>query len=98
MQIMRKRNNKFWIAVSCTLVAFTLIVTSVALTINLSRFSSVTVDSDKNSLLIDIAKESSQTALTHESIQEMMDGYAAQGLKKIFFVPYLLPMTYCNVS
>ena len=92
MKRMRKRTNKFWIALSCMIVAVTLIVSSVALAIGFSRSSSVTADSDNCSLLIDIAKESSQTALTHESIQEMMDGYAAQGLKQIYFVP--IPDTY----
>lgn len=92
MKTMQKKAKKFWIVLSCMIVAVTLIVSSVALAINFSRSLNVTADAGNCSLLIDIAKESSQTALTHESIQEMMDGYAAQGLKQIYFVP--IPDTY----
>ncbi len=92
MKTMRKRSKKFWIALSCTVVTLALVASSVALAIGLSRSVGVTADADNCSLVIDIAKEASQTALTHESIQQMMDGYAEQGLKQIYFVP--IPDTY----
>lgn len=49
-------------------------------------------NTEKTALLIDIAKESSSAALTHELIEEKMNAYAELGIKQIYFVP--IPDTY----